>query len=179
MPRATRRAVFLDRDGVLNDITVRNGVPYPPYKAADVKILPGVAQAIEVFQKLQLLRIVVTNQPDIARGTQTASEVDAINQVLAGSLALDEFCVCPHDNADQCDCRKPKPGLLLKAAEKHGIDLQSSFLIGDRSSDILAGAAAGCRTFLIERAYSKAEWCKPDYRVRDLAEAAELIRGLI
>jgi transaldolase len=175
----TRRAVFLDRDGVLNAITVKDGTPYPPYRVADVQILPGVAEAVAKLARLGLMRIVVTNQPDIARGTQTAAEVEAINQALARQLPLDEFRVCPHDNADDCDCRKPRPGMLVSAAKQHGIDLAGSFMIGDRSGDILAGAAAGCRTFLIERAYSKIEQCRPDYVVRDLAEAAGIIARLM
>ena len=176
---ARRRAVFLDRDGVLNAITVKDGTPYPPYRAAELQVLPGVAEAVARLASLGLMRIVVTNQPDIARGTQTAAEVEAINQTLARQLPLDEFRVCPHDNADQCDCRKPRPGMLISAAAAHGIDLPASFMVGDRSSDILAGAAAGCRTFLIERSYSNIGGCRPDYVVHDLAEAAGIIAGLM
>ena len=179
MSEAPCRAVFLDRDGVLNAITVRDGTPYPPANRAEVKILPGVADAVNLFRDLGLMRIVVTNQPDIARGTQTAAEVEAINQVLAAALPLDEFRVCPHDTPDGCDCRKPKPGLLVAAAREHGIDLSASFMIGDRSGDVLAGAAAGCKTFLIERSYSKAATCRPDFKVNDLAEAARIIAGLL
>jgi D-glycero-D-manno-heptose 1,7-bisphosphate phosphatase len=174
-----RRAVFLDRDGVLNACTVRDGTPYPPANRTEVKILPGVSEAVALFKDMGLLRIVVTNQPDIARGTQTAAEVDAINDILGNQLDLDEFRVCPHDNADACDCRKPKPGMLLAAAKEHGIDLAASFMVGDRSGDVLAGAAAGCRTFLIERSYSKASSCRPDYKVADLAEAARIVAGLL
>jgi D-glycero-D-manno-heptose 1,7-bisphosphate phosphatase len=172
------RAVFLDRDGVLNATFVRGGTPYPPGQLDQVRILPGVAEAIELIKSLGYLRIVVTNQPDVARGTQTAAEVEAINQFLAERLALDEFRVCMHDDADGCDCRKPKPGLLTAAAAAHDIDLAASFMIGDRAGDVLAGAAAGCRTFLVERPYSRAETCRPDFVVRDLAEAAETIAKL-
>lgn len=173
-----KRAVFLDRDGVLNETFVRSGIPYPAANAEAVRILPGVPQALKSLKQFGFLLIVVTNQPDVARGTQTAAEVDAINRHLAAQLPLDEFRVCPHDNADQCDCRKPKPGLLLAAIKTHGIDPAASFMVGDRSGDILAGAAAGCRTLLVERAYSKRELCRPDFVVADLPEAAAIIARL-
>lgn len=167
-----RRAVFLDRDGVLNATTVRNGTPYPPQSVKDVQILPDVSEALTLLKKLGFLLIVVTNQPDIARGTQTAANVEAINHFLGERLPVDEFRVCMHDNADGCDCRKPKPGMLIAAAVAHGIDLRASFMVGDRGSDILAGAAAGCRTLLVARPYSKSEKCNPDFVVEDLAGAA-------
>ena len=173
------RAVFLDRDGVLNETFVRDGTPYPPATVAEVKILPGVTEALKNLKKLGFLLFVVTNQPDIARGTQTAAEVEAINRRLGNQLPIDEFRVCPHDNADQCDCRKPKPGLLLAAIKTHGIDPAASFMVGDRSGDILAGAAAGCRTLLVARAYSKRELCRPDFVVADLPEAAAIIARLV
>jgi D-glycero-D-manno-heptose 1,7-bisphosphate phosphatase len=173
-----KRAAFLDRDGVINATTVRNGTPYPPKNRGEVQILPGVPAALKLLKDLGLLLIVVTNQPDIARGTQTAAEVDAINQLLARQLPLDEFRVCGHDTADGCDCRKPKPGMLLAAGAAHGIDLAASFMVGDRCGDVLAGAAAGCRTFLIERDYSRSAECRPDFKVRDLAEAATIIAKL-
>jgi D-glycero-D-manno-heptose 1,7-bisphosphate phosphatase len=170
-----KRAVFLDRDGVLNETFVRDGTPYPPMSVAEVRIVPGVHNALKQLKQIGFVLVVVTNQPDIARGTQTAAEVDAINKHIASQLPIDEFRVCPHDNADHCDCRKPKPGMLLAAIKTHDIDPAASFMIGDRSGDILAGAAAGCRTLLVERAYSKREQCRPDFVVSDLAEAADII----
>jgi D-glycero-D-manno-heptose 1,7-bisphosphate phosphatase len=174
-----KRAVFLDRDGVLNDTFVRDGTSYPPGKVDQVRILPGVPEAVLLLKQLGLMRIVVTNQPDVARGTQTAAEVYAINAVLGEKIALDEFRVCMHDTADNCPCRKPKPGMLLASAAEHDIDLNASFMVGDRSGDILAGAAAGCRTFLVARPYSKAGDCRPDFTVQDLPEAARIIVGLV
>jgi D-glycero-D-manno-heptose 1,7-bisphosphate phosphatase len=174
-----KRAVFLDRDGVLNGVIVRDGVPHPPMTVNEVQILPGVAEALERLKKLGLMRIVVTNQPDVARGAQTAAGVEAINRFLAERLALDEFCVCMHDDPDHCDCRKPKPGLLVEAAKRHGIELAGSFMVGDRAGDVLAGAAAGCRTVLIDRPYSKREACRPDGTAADLAEAAAIITGWV
>jgi len=176
MSRDLKPAVFLDRDGVLNETFVRDGTSYPPGKVADVRICPGVPNALRRLKTEGFLLIVVTNQPDVARGTQLAEEVHAINRRLAIDLPLDDYFVCMHDGSDHCDCRKPKPGMILSAAARHGIDLKRSYMVGDRSGDVLAGLAAGCRaTFLVERPYSKAEECRPDYKVRDLAEAAEII----
>jgi len=172
------RAVFLDRDGVLNATTVRENVSYPPASAAEVQILPGVSAALGRLKNLGFLLIVVTNQPDIARGTQTASEVDAINRILRDSLPLDSIRICPHDNADNCSCRKPKPGMILDAAGEFGVDLAACFVVGDRWSDIVAGAAAGCKTVLIQQTYSDAGKCRPDFLARDLAEAADIIANV-
>ena len=171
-----RPAVFLDRDGVLNRTTVRDGTPYPPQTAAEVEVLPGVANALKQLADQGLPLIVVTNQPDVARGTQTREVVEQINAVLAQQLpGLTAFYVCYHDNADGCDCRKPKPGLLKRAAAEHGIDPSASFMVGDRWSDVVAGAAAGCKTFLFDVPYARRDRCTPDHVVADLAEAAERI----
>jgi len=119
--------------------------------------------------------VVVTNQPDVARGTQKQAVVNEINQFLALRLGLTAVYTCFHDNADDCDCRKPKPGLLTRAAVEHGIDLRRSFMVGDRWGDVAAGAAAGCTTFLIDMPYSQCHRCTPDYKVAGLAEAADVI----
>src|SRR5687768_11160972 len=111
-----RPAVFLDRDGVLNRTTVRGGTPYPPQRVEDVEVLPGVAGALKRLAANGLRLIVVTNQPDVARGTQTREGVERINAELARELPeLSAFYVCYHDNGDGCTCRKPGPGLLIRA----------------------------------------------------------------
>ena len=142
-----RRAVFLDRDGVLIRTDVRDGIPHPPESLNEVEILPGVPEALTVLHERGFILLVVTNQPDVARGTQSRNVVEAINNQLRQQLPLDGVYVCYHDNADRCDCRKPSPGMLLKAAAEHDIDLRASFMVGDRGSDIAAGNAAGCRPF--------------------------------
>ncbi len=172
-------AVFLDRDGVINRATVRGATPYPPAKVEDVEILPGVREALARLDGLGLPLIVVTNQPDVARGTQTREVVEAINAVLMRELPLAGVYTCYHDNADACACRKPKDGLLREAAKAHGVDLSKSFMIGDRWSDVAAGEAAGCRTFLIDLPYSQCERCEPDYKVADLPEAAKRVEQLM
>ena len=170
-----RPAVFLDRDGVLNRTTVSGDTPYPPTSVAKVEILPGVREALEKLRRRGLALIVVTNQPDVARGTQTREAVEEINRFLVRQLRLDAVYTCYHDAADACACRKPKPGMLMRAAEEHSIDLSRSFMVGDRWGDIVAGAAAGCVTFLLEMQYSQRHRCSPDHVVADLAGAVEFI----
>jgi D-glycero-D-manno-heptose 1,7-bisphosphate phosphatase len=165
------RAVFLDRDGVLNAAVVRDGRPYPPGNAGEVELLPGVAEACDRLHDAGFELIVVTNQPDVARGTQTVEVLDGINDVLRNALPLDEIVVCPHDDADGCECRKPKPGMLVDAAGRRGIDLSASFMVGDRWRDVEAGRSAGCRTVLIDRGYDEPA-AQPHVTVSDLGEAA-------
>ena len=172
--------MFLDRDGVLNRTTVRDGTPYPPMRAEDVEVLPGVAEALNRLARHGLPLIVVTNQPDVARGAQRREVVEQINVRLACELPeLTAFYVCYHDNKDACDCRKPGAGLLKQAAAEHGIELAGSFMVGDRWSDVVAGAAVGCKTFLLDVPYSQCHRCTPDHVVADLPEAAERILSLL
>src|SRR5687768_928879 len=175
-----RPAVFLDRDGVLNLTDVRDGTPYPPRAVADMVVLPGVLDSLKRLQDKGLSLIVVTNQPDVARGTQSREVIEGINAALAQELPmLTAFYVCYHDTKDGCDCRKPRPGLLKRAAAEHGIDLSRSFMVGDRWSDVAAGAAAGCKTFLFDVPYSQCHKCTPDYVVADLREAADRILDIL
>jgi D-glycero-D-manno-heptose 1,7-bisphosphate phosphatase len=173
---ATRcRAVFLDRDGVINRAVVREGRPYPPSSVDALELLPGVAEALTRLHDAGFRLVVVTNQPDIARGTQDRAVVDAIHDRLAGSLPIDDFRVCAHDDDDRCECRKPKSGLVRQAAEAADIDLGASYMVGDRWRDIEAGHAAGCRTIFIDYHYTERRPHAPDATVRSLAEAADWI----
>jgi D-glycero-D-manno-heptose 1,7-bisphosphate phosphatase len=170
------KAVFLDRDGVLNEPIVREGKPYPPGSVAEWKLLPGVREACERLRAAGYLLVVVTNQPDVGRGTQQQEEVEAMHWVMCAELPLNRVEVCYHaGRGEVCDCRKPAPGMLLRAAEALEIDLARSFMVGDRWRDIDAGAAAGCRTVFIERGYSEELRAAPEFRVRDLGEAVEII----
>jgi len=172
-----RIAVFLDRDGVLNRATVKNGKPYPPATLAELQILPDAPSALESLKAAGFLLIGVTNQPDVARRTQQQEVVEAINAALLAALPLQEMLVCYHDDRDGCECRKPLPGLLLKAAARYNIDLPSSFLIGDRGKDIETGRRAGCRTVLIDYGYAEIGLgrCPPDQTVHSLSEATAWI----
>jgi D-glycero-D-manno-heptose 1,7-bisphosphate phosphatase len=170
-----KRAVFLDRDGVINRAVVQDGKPFPPRSVAELEVLPDAKDALLRLRDAGYMLIVVTNQPDVARGTQTQSQVEEINARLATELAIDEFMVCYHDDAAGCACRKPSPGGLLEAAERHQVDLTNSFIVGDRWRDVEAGQRAGCTPFFIDYGYSEREPQQPFLRVRSLAEAAEQI----
>jgi D-glycero-D-manno-heptose 1,7-bisphosphate phosphatase len=168
-------AVFLDRDGVLNRVFVRDGVTHPPSSAQEFELLPGAADAVRRLHDVGFALVVVTNQPDVARGIQTRKRVERIHACLLAELPMLKVLACYHDDGDGCACRKPKPGMLLEAARRWRLDLRRSFLVGDRWSDVRAGQAAGCRTVLIETPYSGRSRCQPDYCARDLAEATEWI----
>ena len=172
-----RRAVFLDRDGVINRAEVRSGKPYPPISLAAMEILPGVPEALRALHATGWLLIVVTNQPDVARGTAKRADVEAINRHLQETLPIDEFRTCYHDAGDGCNCRKPLPGSLLAAAGAHGIDLQRSFMVGDRWRDVEAGARAGCKTVFIDYGYAEKQPQSFDFKVLSLREAADIILG--
>lgn len=171
----SRRAVFLDRDGVLNQAVVRDGRPFPPPAVADVVIPDDVPEALVALSDAGFLLIGVTNQPDVARGTQKREVVEAINEHLLTTLPVMDFFVCYHDDLDGCDCRKPLPGLILRASEKYDIHLPESYMVGDRWKDIEAGKRAGCCTILIQRNYAEKKSPQPDLVVSQLSEAADWI----
>jgi D-glycero-D-manno-heptose 1,7-bisphosphate phosphatase len=171
-------AVFLDRDGVLNRAIVRNGRPYPPATLEAFQILPGVQQALESLRNGGFLLIGVTNQPDVARGTQRREVVEAMNAQLLAETPITAIFVC-YEDGDDCPRRKPNPGLLLEAAEAYRIDLAASFMVGDRWRDIDAGRRAGCKTVFIDLGYAeRLPSPAADYRALDLADAAEWILAL-
>ncbi len=170
-----KRAVFLDRDGVINRSLVRNGKPFAPRNLDDFEVLPGVASTLMAFKRAGLFLVVVTNQPDVSTGKQTPELVEAMHQILRETLPIDEIRACFHVNEDGCDCRKPKPGMLLAAARMHGIDLAGSYVIGDRASDVAAGKAAGCFTIFIDYQYTETPPQMPDATIFSLAEARDII----
>ncbi len=174
--RPAQRAVFLDRDGVLNRSILRNGKPHPPASLAELEVTPGAKQALDSLKASGYKLLVVTNQPDIARGITTARTVEEINRRIACDLPVDDIFVCAHTDEDHCECRKPKPGMLKDASRRHNVDLASSFMVGDRWRDIEAGQNAGCRTILIDDGYKEREPARPpDARVKSLAEAVDWI----
>jgi len=171
-----RRAVFLDRDGVLNEPVVRDGKPYPPASPDELVICDGAPAALRDLRGHGFALVCVTNQPDVARGTVGNETVDAINARLMSTLPLDAIFVCRHDDADDCMCRKPRPGLMHQAAEQLGIDVSKSYLVGDRWRDIEAGAAANCRTVLVDRGYQeRSSSVPPDASVPSIVAAVAWI----
>jgi D-glycero-D-manno-heptose 1,7-bisphosphate phosphatase len=170
-----RRAVFLDRDGVINRAVVRDGLPYPPADWAELEILPGVAAALNALKAQGFVLLVVTNQPDVARGTVSRATVDEIHCRLQDILPIDRVYACCHDSGDGCDCRKPRPGMLLQGARDFDIDLPASWLVGDRWRDCDAGRAAGVRAIFIDGGYRERRPDNPDHTVSSLADAARII----
>ena len=170
-----KRAVFLDRDGVINRAVVRDGKPYPPAGLEDFELLPGVEGAAAALRAAGYLVVVVTNQPDVATGKQRREVVEAMHDRLRASGLCDDIRACYHTDADDCDCRKPKPGMLLAAARELRIDLPRSHMVGDRWRDVAAGKAAGCTTYFIDSGYRERQPDRPDAVVASLAEAAQQI----
>lgn len=171
------RAVFLDRDGVLNNSMVRDGKPYPPASLAEVVLPSDAYTALQLLKSLGYLLIGATNQPDVAKGITSKNIVESINAKLMTELPLDEIRVCYHDDNDKCNCRKPLPGLLIEAAELYSIDLKKSFMIGDRWRDIEAGYHAGCKTVWLCQHYREREPAIPaDYIATNLTDAAKWIK---
>lgn len=168
-------AVFLDRDGVVNKAIIRQGLPYPPHDLADLQLNDGALANLPLLKQAGFKLIVVTNQPDVARGIQTRECVEAMNCWLRERLPLDEFRVCYHDEIDRCACRKPEPGLILDAAREHVLDLSNSYLIGDRWKDIEAAARAGCHPIFLDYGYSERRPTAPCHIVSSLDEACQWI----
>lgn len=167
--------MFLDRDGVINRAIVRDGKPYPPAILEEFELLPGAKQAIETLHKAGFLIIIVTNQPDVATGAQSREMVEAMHDRLRAAGLCDDIRACYHTDADGCDCRKPKPGMLIDAAHEWQIDLARSFMVGDRWRDVAAGKAAGCYTFFIDYQYRERRADNPDAVVGSLEEVGKLI----
>lgn len=174
-----QRAVFLDRDGVLNRCEVRDGKPYAPRELADFRLLPGARSAVERLKSAGLLVIVITNQPDIGHGLVEPATVEAMHALLLERTPVDAILMCPHRQDQDCACRKPRPGMLLEAASRWHIALQKSFLVGDRASDIVAGQAVGCYTVFLDRGYREPRPGSPNKRVKNLQSAADAILSLL
>lgn len=171
----TNRAVFLDRDGVINRALVCDGKPYSPRVFGEFETLPGAKEVLSALKQKVFLIIVVTNQPDISRKLMDREELNKMDSSLKKELEVDDILVCPHDDKDNCRCRKPKPGMLIDASEKWNINLKESYIIGDSWKDIMAGRSAGCTTILLDRSYNLG--VESDYRVSGLQEAMRIIVG--
>lgn len=170
-----RRAVFLDRDGVINANLERDGRPVAPTTLAEFRLLPGAEDAVRLLKARGFLVIVITNQPDVADGLTEPATVEAMHEIIRARLPIDDIRTCFHNDAAGCDCRKPKPGLILAAAAEHDIDLARSYVVGDRWRDVTAGRAAGCFTIFIDYSYPQEGPNLPDMVVKSLPEAAVII----
>lgn len=177
---AARPAVFLDRDGTLNVPVVREGRPYPPALLADFRLAPGVPAGCRRLRAAGYALVVATNQPDVGRGTMDQAVVDAMHAELlrlVPEIERIEVCYDP-GRGEPSRRRKPEPGMLLDAAAALELDLESSWMVGDRWGDIDAGGAAGCSTIFIDQGYAESLRRLPDVTVRSFTEAVDVILGL-
>lgn len=170
-----RRAVFMDRDGVLNRVVMRAGNPSSPRSLAEFAVVGGAAAVLRTLRRAGYLLIVATNQPEVARRLQEPALVEEMHRRLRAALPLDDIRVCWHDERHRCGCRKPEPGLLLQAAAEWEIELSRSYMIGDRLKDIDAGRRAGCRTILLSRPYNRGDESRADYCAASLRDACAWI----
>ena len=168
-------AVFLDRDGVLTRTFIRNGKSYAPLRKEDFKLMPNASHSVKQLKDNGYKVIVVTNQPDIGHGKVTLEAVEEMHQKLREKTKVDDVYLCAHRQDEGCECRKPKPGMLLDASERYGLDLSKSFMVGDRASDIEAGKNAGCRTIFINRHYAEPRPSNPEATVYSLQKAVNYI----
>lgn len=170
------RAVFLDRDGVINRAFIREGKPYPPCCLEEFFILDGVDAACRMLKARGFCLVVATNQPDVGRGVLSREVVEQIHAKMCHELPIDRVEVCyDAGGVTPSECRKPAPGMLFRAAAELKIDLGQSYMVGDRWRDIDCGFAAGCKTIFIDYGYAEELRHLPDFRVKSLAEAARLI----
>jgi len=170
---ARRRAVFLDRDGVVNQPVFRDGRPCAPRQVSEFVIEPEIEESLRRLRAAGFLIFIVTNQPDVAREQLSVEALCAMNELILAKLAVDEIKVCPHDDRDECNCRKPRPQMLLDLAADHNVVLEDSFIIGDSWKDTQAGKAAGCNSIIIDRRYNRGD--PADYRVADVNSAVNFI----
>lgn len=175
-----KRAIFLDRDGVINEVLFRGGnndKPIAPWEMDEFKLIPGTKKPLEKFHQMGFLLFVVSNQPDIAKGFVKFNTVKKMNDIVLNELPIDEIIVCSHIDSDNCNCRKPKPGMIISLAKKWDINLLNSFLIGDNWKDIEAGKKAGCMTILLDKFYNQA--VSADYRVKSLTNSVEIVKSCV
>jgi D-glycero-D-manno-heptose 1,7-bisphosphate phosphatase len=172
------KAVFLDRDGTLNEAIVKEGRPTPPSSSEEIKLITGTKEAISLLKALNFIPVVITNQPDFARGIIKLSRIELVNEIIRRELSIEYFYMCLHDDEDNCLCRKPKAGLLLKAALDLEIDLTCSIMVGDRWRDIEAGQNVGCDCFFIDYNYNETKPNQPFQTVSSLLEVAYKIENI-
>lgn len=168
-----RPAVFLDRDGVLNMSILP--MHRAPWSMDELVVTPGAEEACRRLRERGFILVVITNQPDVVRGGTTKEVVYRINRALRDRLPLDAIYVCFHDDVHGCDCRKPKPGLLLRAANDLELDLARSFMVGDRAVDIEAGRRTGCRTIFVQSGANREAIVDSDFSVPSVVSAADAI----
>ncbi len=176
-PHKLQKAVFLDRDGVINQLIMRKGKAQAPYIIEELALFPGVEEACHSLKAASYLLIVVTNQPDVARGWVNLESVEIINKRIRELLPIDDVEICFHTDIDQCHCRKPMPGMLIEASKRWNIDLSKSYMVGDRYGDIGAGVKAGCTTILVGPGDKQGHHPDPHFKATSLLESSRIILG--
>ena len=171
------RAVFLDRDGVINQAQVREGLPFSPADMTEFFWVEPIKDVTLELKSFGYLLFCVTNQPDVGRGLQSRAVVESFHTAILAELPLEKIYTCYHDDSDNCSCRKPRPGLIVDAQREYGLNLAASWLIGDRWKDIDAGTAAGCNTVFLEYGYDEKLRNKPDHTILQLAQLVPLIHA--
>jgi len=169
-----RKAVFLDRDGIINRAIIKNNIPYSPRKLSEFTLNTDIKPVIEVIKKHGYIVIVVTNQPDVARGLLKESILQRMHTIIRKNLPIDDIYYCPHDDLDKCTCRKPKPGMLFEAGKKWGIDLKKSYYIGDQARDVLTAYSAGCIPIILDYPYNRD--VKESLRINRLEEILDFLK---
>ncbi len=172
------KAVFLDRDGVVNKLVVINGERTSPKSLDQFEIFPNLSQVLSKIRE-QYLIIIITNQPDIARKKLSVTELEKMHAKLREQIEIDDLYVCEHDDVDNCLCRKPKPGLIINAAKKWNIDLMNSIIVGDSWRDMLAGEKVGLTKYYVDPckndSHNNKIQFKYDHRVKNLKDAGKAI----
>lgn len=148
-----KRAIFLDRDGVINKARFVNGKHLSPVLAEEVELYKDAKRSIRKLRKLGFLIFIVTNQPEISRGNLRAADSDEINAIISKEIEPEEIVTCPHDDSDGCSCRKPLPGMITGLIARYELEPSRCYLVGDRRKDIEAGLAAGVKSIQIDRGY--------------------------
>lgn len=172
----SERAVFLDRDGVLNIPLFRDGRSFAPRSLADFVLYPDAAPSVDTFKRAGFAVYVVTNQPDVGAGLLSPSVLDEMHAILLKTVAIDAIATCFDTREQATHRRKPNAGMLYELAYERGVDLARSYMVGDRASDIEAGRRAGCKTVFIDRGYTAdARVEGQDFSVYSLAEATAWI----
>ena len=168
----SKKAVLFDRDGVINKTFYRNNISYPPKMINEVSLFTGVIECIKKIKQSGFMTFIITNQPDVERGISLQKDVEKINDYILSMIDIDKLYVCYSGDNNHPE-RKPNPGMILKAKKEFDLDLEKSFVIGDRINDIIAGKNSGCKTILIATSHNNNKL--PDYTVENINQASEII----
>ena len=172
------KAFFFDRDGIVNKSVLIENKPYPPKNIDDV-IINEEIKDLMCYLKGRYYVFVITNQPDFSRGKVKKKDIQLVNSYIQNRLPIDEICTCFHDNHHNCNCRKPKIGFFKYLQKKYSINMKSSFMIGDRKSDIDAGNNAGCKTIFVDFNYNETKPDNQTFTVSNLSELKILVKEIM